>query len=69
MRSFPLVPHYIQYYDFCLVSLTDTLCLKGSAVYVASASYCGECEEDISFPEGAKIEVLEKNPIGWWVVR
>ena len=37
--------------------------------YVAIASYCGEHQEDISFPEGAKVTVLEKNSTGWWVVR
>lgn len=37
--------------------------------HVAVATYCGDCPEDASFPEGAKVEVLEKNSMGWWVVR
>jgi hypothetical protein len=32
-------------------------------------SYRGEHDDDISFPKGSTVEVLEKNPIGWWVVR
>lgn len=37
--------------------------------YLALANYSGEHEEDISFPKGETVEVLEKNSIGWWVVR
>ncbi len=37
--------------------------------YVAIAGYCGEHQDDISFPEGTTLKVLEKNSTGWWVVR
>lgn len=37
--------------------------------YVATASYCGEYQEDISFPEGAMVEILEKSASGWWMIR
>lgn len=37
--------------------------------YVAVTGYCGEHPEDVSFPEGAIVQVLEKNAAGWWVIR
>ena len=37
--------------------------------YVTTASYHGELPEDISFPEGARVTVVKKSSIGWWVVR
>jgi len=37
--------------------------------YVAKVSYQGEQKEDVSFPKHARLEVLEKNESGWWMVR
>ena len=37
--------------------------------YVTKAAFKGEIEEDISFPEKATIEVIEKSISGWWMVR
>ena len=37
--------------------------------YMAIAGYYGEEDEDVSFPEGATVEVLEKSITGWWLVR
>ena len=37
--------------------------------YVAKVSYQGEQKEDVTFPKGARLEVLEKNENGWWLVR
>ncbi|KAM6916734.1 SH3 and PX domain-containing protein 2A-like isoform 2-T2 [Xenentodon cancila] len=34
-------------------------------VYVSIADYLGD-EETMGFPEGTNLEVLEKNPNGWW---
>ncbi|XP_068178120.1 SH3 and PX domain-containing protein 2A [Antennarius striatus] len=34
-------------------------------VYVSIADYCGD-EETMSFTEGTCLEVLERNPNGWW---
>lgn len=54
-------------------SQTDTsngvLVPKKGEECIASADYCAECDGDISFPEGARVEVLERAPTGWWVVR
>lgn len=41
----------------------------GGEEYVAIAAYCGEHQEDLSFPEGARVSVVEKSSIGWWVIR
>ena len=37
--------------------------------YVTKAEFRGQIEEDISFPEKATIEVIEKSISGWWMVR
>ncbi|KAM6972680.1 SH3 and PX domain-containing protein 2A isoform 2-T2 [Aplochiton taeniatus] len=37
----------------------------GREVYVSIADYRGD-EETMGFPEGTCLEVLEKNPNGWW---
>ena len=37
--------------------------------YITKAAFKGEFEEDISFPEKATIEVIEKSISGWWMVR
>ncbi|KAF6714447.1 SH3 and PX domain-containing protein 2A [Oryzias melastigma] len=34
-------------------------------VYISIADYLGD-EETMGFPEGTNLEVLEKNPNGWW---
>ena len=31
--------------------------------------YNAEEEDEISFPEGAMMEVLQKSLVGWWLVR
>ena len=37
--------------------------------YIAIDDYKGEQVEDISFPKGATVEVLENNINGWWLIR
>lgn len=37
----------------------------GRDVYVSIADYCGD-EETMGFTEGTCLEVLERNPNGWW---
>lgn len=37
--------------------------------YITRAAFKGEFEEDVSFPEKATIEVIEKSISGWWMVR
>ncbi|XP_030643262.1 SH3 and PX domain-containing protein 2A [Chanos chanos] len=36
--------------------------------YVSIADYCGD-EETMGFPAGTRLEVLERNPNGWWYCR
>ncbi len=37
--------------------------------YIVVTGYNGEERDDISFPEGAIVEVLDKSVSGWWIVR
>ena len=51
-----------------MVSLKSPDTVSGEE-YVTKAAFKGQFEEDISFPEKATMEVIEKSISGWWMVR
>ena len=42
---------------------------EGPSVFYAKREYQSQLEDELSFPTGAKIAVINKSISGWWTAR
>ena len=62
--SIPDSPYFVINPPIPPFSITDNI-----EKYYSVDDYEGEEDDEISFPEGAVVDVLQKRLDGWWLVR
>ena len=61
----------------CLISLSDIGSFKfvlvaitsQREIFYAKCEYSADLEDELSFPKGAEIEIINKSISGWWTGR
>ena len=67
LRESPFIVRYslVEAINLALFSL----CLSDVEHYVTIEKYTAEEEDELSFPKGVTVDVLQKSLDGWWLIK